>query len=150
LSDPSRPNSTPPLSDLWQLPAVALSLILFGVGLYLAAPGDQSAKYAEAMDEVNRQLWANPSSVHRFGQAVRQRVDLARASVAGLINSKPGELIFTSGGTFSELLDDVSTPESADATPITDDVGAALIKSTIITTTVKKDQGCQLVSVSER
>jgi cysteine desulfurase len=54
---------------------------------------------AEAMDEVNRQLWANPSSVHRFGQAVRQRVDLARASVAGLINSKPGELIFTSGGT---------------------------------------------------
>jgi hypothetical protein len=53
LSDPSRPNSTPPLSDLWQLPAVALSLILFGVGLYLAAPGDQSAKYAEAMDEVS-------------------------------------------------------------------------------------------------
>jgi len=59
---------------------------------------------ADAMDEVNRSLWANPSSVHRFGQSVRQRVDLARSSVATLIGGKPGELVFTSGGTESNNL----------------------------------------------
>lgn len=55
----------------------------------------------EVIDEVHRQLWANPSSVHRFGQAVRHRVELARAAVAALIGCQPRELVFTSGGTES-------------------------------------------------
>ena len=57
-----------------------------------------------AMNEVNEHLWANPSSVHRFGQMVRQRVELARASVAKLIGCKDREIIFTSGGTESNNL----------------------------------------------
>lgn len=57
-----------------------------------------------AMNEVNEQLWANPSSVHRFGQSVRQRVELARASVAKLVGCKDREIIFTSGGTESNNL----------------------------------------------
>lgn len=52
-----------------------------------------------AVNEAHEQLWANPSSVHRFGQQVRQRVELARASVAKLIGAKPREVVFTSGGT---------------------------------------------------
>ena len=59
---------------------------------------------ADAVDEASRELWANPSSVHRFGQQVRQRIELARQSVADLINAKPRELIFTSGGTESDNL----------------------------------------------
>lgn len=59
---------------------------------------------AAAVREVHEALWANPSSVHRFGQMVRQRVELARASVARLIGAKPRELIFTSGGTESNNL----------------------------------------------
>lgn len=54
---------------------------------------------AAAVAEAHEQLWANPSSVHRFGQQVRQRLELARASVAQLIGAKPRELVFTSGGT---------------------------------------------------
>ena len=57
-----------------------------------------------AMHEAAELLWANPSSIHRFGQAVRQRVELARASVARLIGAKPRELLFTSGGTESNNL----------------------------------------------
>ena len=57
-----------------------------------------------AMQEVNTLLWANPSSVHRFGQQVRQRVELARSAVAKLIGAKDRELIFTSGGTESNNL----------------------------------------------
>jgi cysteine desulfurase len=52
-----------------------------------------------AVAEAYESLWANPSSVHRFGQAVRQRLELARAEVAKLIGAKPRELVLTSGGT---------------------------------------------------
>ncbi len=57
-----------------------------------------------AVTEVNEQLWANPSSVHRFGQMVRQRVELARGAVAKLIGAKDREILFTSGGTESNNL----------------------------------------------
>lgn len=51
------------------------------------------------MDAALREFWHNPSSVHRAGQAARQRVELARQSVAGLIGAKAREITFTSGGT---------------------------------------------------
>ena len=52
-----------------------------------------------AVVEAMEQHWANPSSIHRLGQAVRQRVELARQSVARLLHCKERELVFTSGGT---------------------------------------------------
>ena len=44
---------------------------------------------------------ANPSSLHRFGQQVRHKVECAREQVAGLISAEPKEIVFTSGGTES-------------------------------------------------
>ena len=44
-------------------------------------------------------LWGNPSSIHRVGQEARHQVDIARESVAKLINCLPSEITFTSGGT---------------------------------------------------
>ncbi len=44
-------------------------------------------------------LWGNPSSIHRIGQEARYQVDVARESVANLVNALPSEIIFTSGGT---------------------------------------------------
>jgi cysteine desulfurase len=58
-----------------------------------------SPEVAAAVAEATQQLWANPSSVHRFGQQVRQRLELARAATARLIGAKPREVVFTSGGT---------------------------------------------------
>jgi cysteine desulfurase len=52
-----------------------------------------------AMAEALRDAWANPSSVHREGQAVRRRLELARAEVAELIGCLDRELMFVSGGT---------------------------------------------------
>jgi cysteine desulfurase len=52
-----------------------------------------------AMVEAMEVCYANPSSMHRAGQAARQRVDKARNQVAGLVNCLPAELIFTGGGT---------------------------------------------------
>ncbi|MFW6033097.1 MAG: cysteine desulfurase family protein [Phycisphaeraceae bacterium] len=59
---------------------------------------------AAAMREMDEQFWANPSSVHRFGQSVRQKLELARQEVASLVGGRPRELIFTSGGTESDNL----------------------------------------------
>lgn len=53
----------------------------------------------EALNEALRELWANPSSIHRPGQLVRQRVELARESVSRLLGCKSRDLLFTSGGT---------------------------------------------------
>src|SRR5437763_14750430 len=41
----------------------------------------------------------NPSSVHRWGRAARQRVERAREAVASLVGSDPEGVVFVSGGT---------------------------------------------------
>ncbi len=48
--------------------------------------------------------WGNPSSVHRAGIDARHAVELARESVARLLGARPGEVVFTGGGTESASL----------------------------------------------
>lgn len=55
----------------------------------------------DAVTDALRNGYANPSSVHQFGQAARHAVECARAQVAALINAEPRDMIFTSGGTES-------------------------------------------------
>jgi len=43
--------------------------------------------------------FGNPSSVHAQGRAVREAIDAARESVAGLLGVGPGSIVFTSGAT---------------------------------------------------
>ena len=60
-----------------------------------------AAPVREAMVAAIDDTWHNPSSVHRPGQAARHAVELARSSVARLVNCRPREVVFTSGGTES-------------------------------------------------
>ncbi len=53
----------------------------------------------EAMNRASRELWHNPSSVHKAGQGVRHAVEVARADVARVLKVKPRECTFVSGGT---------------------------------------------------
>lgn len=53
----------------------------------------------EAMIPFLTEKFGNASSIHFFGQEARAAVDRARHQVAELINSRPNEIIFTSGGT---------------------------------------------------
>ena len=55
----------------------------------------------QAVREALERDWANPSSVHRGGQAARRVVELARAEIAALLGCSERELVFTSGGTES-------------------------------------------------
>ena len=53
----------------------------------------------DTLRDAAEHLYANPSSVHRLGQTVRQKIELARQQVARLIGAQPREMTFTSGGT---------------------------------------------------
>ena len=52
-------------------------------------------------DAVARALMlpGNPSSVHAEGRAARAALEAARAQVAALVNARPEQVVFTSGGT---------------------------------------------------
>ena len=53
----------------------------------------------EAMKPFYLEGFGNASSIHHYGQHARAAVEKARASVAALLNCRPAELVFTSGGT---------------------------------------------------
>ncbi len=55
----------------------------------------------EAMAPWLAEEFGNPSSLHRPGRQARDAVERARAIVAALLNAKPEEVIFTSGGSES-------------------------------------------------
>lgn len=54
---------------------------------------------ASLMMTYYTEKYGNPSSIHSFGQEVRNAVEQARHQVAALIGAKPDEITFTSGGT---------------------------------------------------
>ena len=58
----------------------------------------------DAMEPFFRDRFGNASSIHRYGQEARSAVEEARSRVAGLVNARPGEIYFTSGGTESDNL----------------------------------------------
>ena len=53
----------------------------------------------QAMDRFGDEDFANPSGSHRFAREARKVVDEARDQIAELIGCRPGEIVFTSGGT---------------------------------------------------
>jgi cysteine desulfurase len=65
-------------------------------------PLDPSA--LEAMVQVLREGFGNPSSQHWFGQKARAAVEDARSQVAALIGATPAEIVFTGSGTEADNL----------------------------------------------
>jgi cysteine desulfurase len=53
----------------------------------------------EAMKPFYLEEFGNASSIHHYGQRARSAVEKARGSVAALLNARPAEIVFTSGGT---------------------------------------------------
>jgi len=58
----------------------------------------------EAMLPYFTERFGNPSSIHSKGVEARDAVEVARKQVAKLINAKPSEIVFTSGGTEGDNL----------------------------------------------
>jgi cysteine desulfurase len=58
----------------------------------------------EAMLPYFDENFGNASSIHSSGQSARSAVEAARESLAALVGAKPGEIVFTSGGTEADNL----------------------------------------------
>ena len=58
----------------------------------------------EAMMPYFSRIYGNPSSSHRFGRQAEQAIETARASAADILNCRPSEIVFTSGGSESDNL----------------------------------------------
>ena len=48
--------------------------------------------------------YGNPSSIHGVGRKAREAVEQARDAVAAMVNAKPAQVVFTSGGTEANAL----------------------------------------------
>ena len=59
-------------------------------------------KVLEAMIPYFSEHFGNPSSLHTVGQEARYALDEARERVAGVLNCRPREVVFTGGGTESD------------------------------------------------
>lgn len=62
--------------------------------------------YPEAVAAMTAQLSrvGNPSSLHAAGRTARRVVEECREAIARALNARPGEVVFTSGGTESDNL----------------------------------------------
>jgi cysteine desulfurase len=67
-----------------------------------AATTPVRAEVLAVMQEHFAESYGNPSSLHYAGRRASVALQSARQTVAGLLNARPGEIIFTSGGTESD------------------------------------------------
>ncbi|MCR4907030.1 MAG: cysteine desulfurase [Clostridiales bacterium] len=56
----------------------------------------------EAMNDVMRHAWGNPSSIHEEGARAKAVLEDARERIAAILGCRPSEILFTSGGTESD------------------------------------------------
>ena len=63
-----------------------------------------SPEVLETAAECLGQVYGNASSIHHFGQAAKQRLEMARRQTAALIGCQPREIVFLSGGTEADNL----------------------------------------------
>jgi cysteine desulfurase len=80
--------------------------------------------------------FGNASSIHTFGQQARAAVETAREQVASLLNARPQEIVFSSGGTESDnhAIFGVVSSSLASATS-----SASLTSPHIIATTIEHE-----------
>ena len=64
-----------------------------------AATTPISAEVIDLMTEIMKSDYANPSSVHHGGRKSKIIIENARKTVATFLNTSPGNIFFTSGGT---------------------------------------------------
>lgn len=69
-----------------------------------AATTPLDSRVFDAMLPYFTETFGNPSSTHRYGQKAEAAVETARETIAGILNCRPDEVIFTSCGSESDNL----------------------------------------------
>src|SRR6266403_1287725 len=98
----------------------------------------------EAMRPFYLEKFGNASSIHHFGQHARAAVEKARASVAALLNARPAEIVFTSGGTEADNLGIFGLASRGDHV-----ITSTIEHSAVLNTCKRLEQtGCEVTFVS--
>jgi cysteine desulfurase len=97
----------------------------------------------EAMRPFYLEQFGNASSIHHYGQHARAAVEKARGSVAALLNARPAEIVFTSGGTEADNLGIFGLVQRGDH------VITSTIEHSAVTNTCKRleQMGCEVTFV---
>jgi cysteine desulfurase len=97
----------------------------------------------EAMRPFYLEQFGNASSIHHYGQHARAAVEKARASVAALVNARPAEIVFTSGGTEADNLGIFGLVQRGDH------IITSTIEHSAVTNTCKRleQMGCEVTYV---
>lgn len=69
-----------------------------------AATTQLREEVVDKMTSVLKENYGNPSSTHSFGRSSKSLIEQARKTVAGILNVKASEIVFTSGGTEADNL----------------------------------------------
>lgn len=64
-----------------------------------AATTPMAPEIIEMMSEMMKTSYGNPSSMHSFGRESKIVIETARKTIANILNTSPGSIFFTSGGT---------------------------------------------------
>ena len=70
----------------------------------IAATTPLDSNVAELINDIQINVFGNPSSIHQFGQKSRSLIEKSRRQISKSFNCKPNEIIFTSGGSESNNL----------------------------------------------
>jgi cysteine desulfurase len=88
------------LPPWWFAPILKLAMDRIYLDHNATTPVD--AAVLDAMQPYFSGEFGNASSIHTFGQRARAAVETAREHIAALLNARPQEIVFTSGGTESD------------------------------------------------
>lgn len=61
-------------------------------------------RVVEVMLPYFSEVFGNPSSAHSFGRSAEDAVETSRETIARILNCRPGEIVFTSGGSEADNL----------------------------------------------
>lgn len=64
-----------------------------------AATTPMAPEVMDVMTDIMKNHYGNPSSQHSFGRATRSIIETSRKKIADFLNTSPGNIFFTSGGT---------------------------------------------------
>ena len=64
-----------------------------------AATTPMAPEVIDVMTDIMKNYYGNPSSQHSFGRATRSIIETSRKKIANFLNTSPGNIFFTSGGT---------------------------------------------------
>jgi len=67
----------------------------------IAATTPLNTEVAKHINEINQNIYGNPSSIHRVGQKAHNVIEKARKKISNLLDCKESEMYFTSGGSES-------------------------------------------------